>query len=249
MHQRGVEARSWAARTDRGQRRSPSSRGTERWLGRGGRLGAGINCVGVAPDGRRLRFPALGAITGDWGGGYDVGLARSSAAARSEDGQGARRSLERAVPAHFGLRTPLELARGDPRRHDGPPAADRARAGGLRRGDDAVAAGFSNGSRRGGRRACRVAITRLGLDRRAGRGASQRRARARGRWPAPRAIEEGLRDVGDRIVRPIARVSPIVGAALLGLDALGRLRACGAATSARATLPWSLESGSLGADG
>ena len=37
--------------------------------------GAGINCVGVAPDGRQARFPALGAITGDWGGGHDVGLA------------------------------------------------------------------------------------------------------------------------------------------------------------------------------
>ena len=27
--------------------------------------GAGINCVGIAPDGRAARFPALGAITGD----------------------------------------------------------------------------------------------------------------------------------------------------------------------------------------
>ena len=56
--------------------------------------GAGINCVGVARDGRQVRFPALGSITGDWGGGYDVGLAAVSAAARSEDGRGPRTSLE-----------------------------------------------------------------------------------------------------------------------------------------------------------
>jgi N-acetylglucosamine kinase-like BadF-type ATPase len=72
--------------------------------------GAGINCVGVAPDGRQARFPALGWITGDWGGGYDVGLAAVSAAARSEDGRGPKTTLERAVPQHFGLTTPTELA-------------------------------------------------------------------------------------------------------------------------------------------
>ena len=71
--------------------------------------GAGINCVGVGPDGRHVRFPALGAISGDWGGGYDVGLAALSAAVRSEDGRGPRTGLERAVPAHFGLGTPGEL--------------------------------------------------------------------------------------------------------------------------------------------
>jgi N-acetylglucosamine kinase-like BadF-type ATPase len=67
--------------------------------------GAGINCVGVSPDGRHARFPALGAISGDWGGGYDVGLAGLSAAARSEDGRGPKTSLENAVPAHFGATT------------------------------------------------------------------------------------------------------------------------------------------------
>ena len=72
--------------------------------------GAGINCVGVAPDGRQARFPALGWITGDWGGGYDVGLAAVSAAARSEDGRGPKTTLEQAVPAHFGLDAPTDLA-------------------------------------------------------------------------------------------------------------------------------------------
>jgi N-acetylglucosamine kinase-like BadF-type ATPase len=84
--------------------------GTERGWGVAVVCGAGINCVGVAPDGRHARFLALGAITGDWGGGYDVGLAAVAAAARSEDGRGPRTSLERLVPEHFGLETPTRLA-------------------------------------------------------------------------------------------------------------------------------------------
>jgi N-acetylglucosamine kinase-like BadF-type ATPase len=84
--------------------------GTERGWGVAVVCGAGINCVGVAPDGRHARFPALGAISGDWGGGYDVGLTALGAAARSEDGRGPVTRLEQAVPAHFGKRTPRELA-------------------------------------------------------------------------------------------------------------------------------------------
>jgi N-acetylglucosamine kinase-like BadF-type ATPase len=84
--------------------------GTEEGWGVAVVCGAGINCVGVAPDGRQARFPALGWTTGDWGGGYDVGLAATMAAARSEDGRGEKTTLERAVPAHFGLETPMQLA-------------------------------------------------------------------------------------------------------------------------------------------
>jgi len=84
--------------------------GTDRGWGIAVVCGSGINCVGVSPDGRHARFPSLGAITGDWGGGYDVGLAGVVAAARSEDGRGPKTSLERAVPAHFGLSTPQDLA-------------------------------------------------------------------------------------------------------------------------------------------
>jgi N-acetylglucosamine kinase-like BadF-type ATPase len=84
--------------------------GTEWGWGVGVVCGAGINCVGVAPDGRQARFPALGSITGDWGGGYDVGIAAVSAAARSEDGRGERTTLEQAVPGHFGQASPSALA-------------------------------------------------------------------------------------------------------------------------------------------
>src|SRR5262249_56831032 len=72
--------------------------------------GGGSKGVGVAAGGRHARFPALGTVSGDWGGGGDVGLAAVFAAARSEDGRGPRTILEQAVPKHFGLRTPTELA-------------------------------------------------------------------------------------------------------------------------------------------
>src|SRR4029077_12686964 len=46
----------------------------------------------------------------DWGGGFDVGLAAMSKAARSFDGRGPKTTLEQAVPAHFGLAPPCERA-------------------------------------------------------------------------------------------------------------------------------------------
>jgi len=73
--------------------------------------GAGLNCVGVGSDGSQVRFASLGLWSGDWGGGQDVGLAAVVAAARSADGRGPHTTLERLVPAHFGLETPTELAR------------------------------------------------------------------------------------------------------------------------------------------
>ncbi|MFE6703035.1 N-acetylglucosamine kinase [Streptomyces sp. NPDC057718] len=65
--------------------------------------GAGINCVGMTPDGRVARFPAIGRISGDWGGGS--GLAEEALwwAARAEDGRGEASELARALPRHFGL--------------------------------------------------------------------------------------------------------------------------------------------------
>ena len=71
--------------------------------------GEGFNCLGVGPDGRTVRFPALGPISGDWGGGHGLGLAALAAALRGRDGRGPRTALEQAVPAHFGLRRPLDV--------------------------------------------------------------------------------------------------------------------------------------------
>ncbi|MGY1451795.1 N-acetylglucosamine kinase [Streptomyces sp. SS8] len=65
--------------------------------------GAGINCAGVAADGRVHRFPAVGRLSGDWGGGGGLAEEALWHAARAEDGRGEDTELARALPAHFGL--------------------------------------------------------------------------------------------------------------------------------------------------
>jgi N-acetylglucosamine kinase-like BadF-type ATPase len=74
--------------------------------------GAGINCVGVAPDGETTRFLSLGDISGDWGGGGDLARDALWWAARAEDGRGPDTELRLAVPAHFGLDTVREVTIG-----------------------------------------------------------------------------------------------------------------------------------------
>jgi N-acetylglucosamine kinase-like BadF-type ATPase len=71
--------------------------------------GSGVNCAGVAPDGTEAGFAGLGPISGDWGGGGDIGRAALAAAVRARDGRGPRTSLEQRVPAHFGLTRPIDL--------------------------------------------------------------------------------------------------------------------------------------------
>jgi N-acetylglucosamine kinase-like BadF-type ATPase len=64
--------------------------------------GAGINCVGRTADGRTARFPSLGQISGDWGGGHHLAALALWHAARGEDGRGPRTALSKAVADHFG---------------------------------------------------------------------------------------------------------------------------------------------------
>ncbi|MYT33578.1 BadF/BadG/BcrA/BcrD ATPase family protein [Streptomyces sp. MspMP-M5] len=71
--------------------------------------GAGINCVGVGRGGATARFPAVGRISGDWGGGFFLADEALWHAARAEDGRGTPSELARALPAHFGLTTMAEL--------------------------------------------------------------------------------------------------------------------------------------------
>jgi N-acetylglucosamine kinase-like BadF-type ATPase len=65
--------------------------------------GAGINCVGVAPDGRVTRFLALGTMSGDWGGGYGLGMEVLWHAARAEDGRGPDTLLTSYLTSHLGV--------------------------------------------------------------------------------------------------------------------------------------------------
>jgi N-acetylglucosamine kinase-like BadF-type ATPase len=71
--------------------------------------GAGFNCTGVGPDGREVRFPALGPISGDFAGGDAIGVEAVGASVRARDGRGPRTELERVVPAYFDMRTPRQV--------------------------------------------------------------------------------------------------------------------------------------------
>ena len=217
-----VSERGWAHRVSVGNDTFAVLRaGSERGWGVAVVCGAGINCVGVAPDGRQVRFPALGEITGDWGGGYDVGMAAVSAAARSEDGRGPRTSLERSVPAHFGLSTPLELAEAI---HNQKIVRRRVielpRLVFAEAAEDAVAAAIVSRLADEVVALARAALVRLDLTEEPvevvlGGGLLQA---ADG--PLSGRIAAGLAEVGPRItVRPAAS-SPVVGVALLGLDEL-----------------------------
>jgi N-acetylglucosamine kinase-like BadF-type ATPase len=71
--------------------------------------GSGSNMLAIGPSGRVARYPALGEIAGDWGGGGSLGPAALSAAIRGRDGRGPRTSLERLVPERLGLTRPLDV--------------------------------------------------------------------------------------------------------------------------------------------
>jgi len=185
--------------------------------------GAGINCVGVAADGRTARFPALGRHTGDWGGGVGLGEEALWWAVRAEDGRGAPTALEQAVAAHFGLPSPLAIAEA---MHLGqlspgrileltPVLMDMARAG------DVVALQIVE---RLAEEVCLLAVVALrrldllGVDTDVVLGGGV----MTGSGPVV------LDRVAERLQTgaPLARIQlvtepPVVGAALLGLDALG----------------------------
>ncbi len=195
--------------------------GTDRGWGIAVVCGAGINCLGLAPDGREVRFLSLGPLSGDWGGGGDVGMAALWAAARSVDGRGPRTVLETSVPAHFGLTDPLEVARAIHLRR-----IPETRLGELApvvlaaSDEDPIAAGI---------------VRRLAGEVIAFAGAAIRRLELTRADPdvilggrllrsvSPSVVEMIRREVQE--VAPDARVfvaasEPIIGAALLGLDAL-----------------------------
>src|SRR5262249_31221306 len=80
--------------------------GTSRGWGVAITAGAGINAVGIHPEGREAGFLALGDVSGDWGGAYSVGAAGLGAAVRAGDGRGPDTVLRRTVEEMF--RTPPE---------------------------------------------------------------------------------------------------------------------------------------------
>jgi N-acetylglucosamine kinase-like BadF-type ATPase len=219
----GLERRGWAQRLAVDNDTFAVLRsGTDAGWGVAVVCGAGINCVGVAPDGRQARFRALGWTTGDWGGGVDVGRDAVFAAARSEDGRGPKTVLESAVPAFFGLSTPSQLAEAVHfGRIDGARAIELAPVVFAAAADDPVAAGIVDHLAAEVVALAGVAITRLGLEREPvevvlGGGLLHHPTSS-----LLGAIARGLAEVGPSIVAHPTSAPPIVGAALLALDALG----------------------------
>jgi N-acetylglucosamine kinase-like BadF-type ATPase len=185
--------------------------------------GAGINCVGVAPDGRTTRYLALGPLTGDWGGGHSLGQEAVWWAIRAEDGRGPRTALREAVAAHFGEATMWDVAVGF---HTGKLGGDDLL--GLvpvlfevARGGDEVALNLVR------RQAGEVCVMALAAIRRLGLGDQ----------PVPVALGGGVLTSRDPLLTgeitqrfadeaPLAAlrivdIPPVAGAALLGLDHIG----------------------------
>jgi N-acetylglucosamine kinase-like BadF-type ATPase len=223
-YQGEAERRGWATETVVGNDTYAVLRaGTERGWGIAVTCGSGMNCVGIGPDGRQVRFPSLGAISGDvMDGAGAVGLAAVSAAARSEDGRGPKTALEGLVPAHFGLRTPLELARevhagripwrrlGELSPRVFAAAANDAVAGDIVDQQAAEVVAF-----------VRAAARRLELGDEEVEVVLGGSVLQSGNQRLLRGIEAGLQEIGPRLRVEVATSRPIVGAVLTGLDRLG----------------------------
>jgi N-acetylglucosamine kinase-like BadF-type ATPase len=84
--------------------------GTDRSWGVAVVCGTGMNCAGLGPDGRSVRFPSFGELSGDraHGGGW-LGRSALGAAIRARDGRGPRTALESLVPAYFGMSRPTSV--------------------------------------------------------------------------------------------------------------------------------------------
>ncbi|MFZ3470212.1 N-acetylglucosamine kinase [Streptomyces sp. 4.24] len=185
--------------------------------------GAGINCVGMLPDGRTARFPALGQISGDWGGGGGLAFEAMWWAARAEDGRGGPTALAAALPGHFGLGSMYALIEAvhlgtiaPGRVHELVPVLFAAAAGG-----DAVASALVERQAEEVVALASVALDRLGLL------GEEAPVLLGGGVLAARHPQLNGR-IGELLAEraPYARLSvvtapPVLGAGLLGLDAIG----------------------------
>jgi N-acetylglucosamine kinase-like BadF-type ATPase len=185
--------------------------------------GAGINCVGRTGDGRSVRFPSLGEVTGDWGGGQHLAQLALWHATRGEDGRGAPTALSAAVAAHFGRATAVDVGVGIHLTE-----IPQNRVNELTRvlfsvaaAGDAVAQSVLDEQADEIVAYARVAITRLDLAATAvpvvlGGGV------LRGGWAqlGPR-ITAGVAAVAPRARLTFVDEAPVVGAALSALDSLG----------------------------
>lgn len=188
--------------------------------------GAGINCVGMRPDGRTARFPALGRLSGDWGGGWGLAEEALWYASRAEDGRGEATALARALPAHFGLATMYDLLQAlhlgeipGRRRHELSPVLFATAESG-----DRVARALVDRLAEEVVTMARVALIRLDLleaEVPVLLGGSVLAARHRQLDDAVRTL---LAARAPRAHAEVVTAPPVLGAALLGLDSLGATR-------------------------
>jgi N-acetylglucosamine kinase-like BadF-type ATPase len=185
--------------------------------------GAGMNCVGQSARGGRFQFPAVGTISGDWGGGSALGMEALFLAVRAEDGRGEETLLREAVQEHFRTASVAEVTEAlhfgrwpMARIHELAPVMLWAAAAGDRLASAVVARLAQEVFLM-----VRVAIDRLGIGNEStdvvlGGGVLTARQ--------PQLVDEVSRRIhghapGARV--QVADSPPVVGAALLGLDALG----------------------------
>ncbi|MFE0510593.1 N-acetylglucosamine kinase [Streptomyces sp. NPDC058964] len=198
--------------------------------------GAGINCVGMRPDGRTARFPAIGRISGDWGGGWGLAEEALWHAARAEDGRGKPTELARTLPAHFGLDSMYALIGAlhlehveHARRHELTPVLFETAARG-----DAVARSVVDRLAEEVVTLATVALSRLDL-------LDEETPVLLGGGVLTAGhpqLDDGVRDLlaarAPKAVPRVVTASPVLGAALLGLDRVG----AGPAAQERARAHW-----------
>ena len=105
---RELSARGWTRKSlVRNDTMAVLRAGTDRGWGIAIVCGSGMNAAGVGPDGRAVRFAALGEISGDLaaGGGW-IGMMGLAYAVRAEDGRGRSTTLARSIPAFFKRSSP-----------------------------------------------------------------------------------------------------------------------------------------------
>jgi N-acetylglucosamine kinase-like BadF-type ATPase len=185
--------------------------------------GTGINCIGVRADGATARFPALGAISGDWGGGSQLGEEALWFAARAVDGRGVPTVFTHTIPAHFGLsdvQAVIEALHFGRLSYSALATLSPVVLGAADRGD-AAALDILNRQAQEIVTLANAAIARLELT-----GTPLPVVLGGGVLAAGNAHLLGLIESGLAEVAPLARLSlvrdrPIVGAALLTLEAAG----------------------------
>ena len=213
--------------------------GTDRTWGVGIVCGFGTNCAGVAPDGRVFRLPAIGPVSGDWGGGGEIG---GGGAVACDPRRRRARGAHQPATERAGALRHADGATGD----GGACTRSGSRDDRLAELAPIVFADAAGG--RCGRHGDRRPTGRRDRDHGDGGDPQARHARPRPRRGArrrhlPQRVGAVLRPRSPTACTPSPRMRrivrltapPVVGAAMLGLDLLGAGGAAHARTRASLT--------------